>query len=67
MAVNYAPTQSQCYDRLPFTDLGNRRWRLQDQIGIGVYDRDGSDLRSGGLYLDMAPWQAGVYSLTERG
>src|SRR5262249_5718822 len=31
-AVNYAPNQSQCYVRLPFTDLGNRQWRLQDQM-----------------------------------
>ena len=25
VAVNYAPNQSQCYVRLPFTDLGNHR------------------------------------------
>ena len=27
VTVNYAPNQSQCYVRLPFTDLGNRQWR----------------------------------------
>jgi hypothetical protein len=63
VTVNYAPNQSQCYLRLPFTDLGNRQWRLQDQIGTAAYERDGNDLQSRGLYLDMHPWQASVFSL----
>jgi hypothetical protein len=63
VAVNYAPNQSQCYARLPFADLGGRRWRLTDHAGTAVYDRDGDDLRSHGLYLDMAPWQVAVYSV----
>ena len=63
VAANYAPNQSQCYVRLPFADLGNRQWRLQDLIGDVTYDREGSDLLARGLYLDMAPWQNSVFSL----
>ena len=66
-AVNYAPNQSQCYVRLPFADLGNSQWRLQDQMNNDAYDREGNDLQSRGLYLDMLPWQASVFSLTIRG
>jgi hypothetical protein len=62
--VNYAPNQSQCYVRLPFPGLTGRPWRLQDQIGDATYDRDGDDLQSRGLYLDMCPWQAAVFSLS---
>ena len=40
---------------------------LQDQIGDAIYDRDGNDLQSRGLYLDVPPWQASVFSLTRRG
>jgi hypothetical protein len=65
-AVNYAPHQSQCYVRLPFTDLGNRPWRLEDQMSPATYDRDGQDLQSRGLYLDMKPWQATVFSFKAR-
>ncbi len=61
VAVNYAPNQSQCYLRLPFTDLGNRHWWLQDLLGDAQYDRDGNDLRSRGLYLDVPPWQCHVF------
>jgi hypothetical protein len=63
IAVNYAPNQSQCYVRLPFTDLSKRHWQLQDQLSSASYDRDGSDLQARGLYLDVPAWQASVFSL----
>ena len=63
MAVNYAPHQSQCYVRLPFPDIGGRSWRLKDLMGPASYDRDGNDLMSGGLYLDVAPWQCHVFEM----
>jgi hypothetical protein len=62
-AVNYAPNQSQCYVRLPFPGLGERKWRLQDLLSDARYDRDGKDIQSSGLYLDVAPWQAHVFEL----
>ena len=64
VAVNYAPNQSQCYVRLPFTDLAGNQWRLQDQMEVAVYDRDGNDLQCRGLYLDVPPWQTSVFALT---
>jgi glycosidase len=63
IAVNYAPNQSQCYVRLPFTDLANNRWRLKDRMGTAAYDREGSDQQSRGLYLDIAPWAYHVFVL----
>jgi glycosidase len=65
VTVNYAPHQSQCYVRLAFPDLAGSQWQLQDQLGPAVYDRDGHDLQSRGLYLDMSPWQSAVYALTK--
>jgi hypothetical protein len=62
--VNYAANQSQCYVRLPFADLGGDQWRLEDHVGRTAYDRDGCDLRRRGLYLDLRPWQACVFTLT---
>jgi hypothetical protein len=64
VTVNYAPNQSQCHVRLPFTDLGNSRWRLKDLLGDATYDWDGNDLQGRGLYLDEHPWSARVFALT---
>jgi hypothetical protein len=66
VAVNYASHQSQCYLRLPCIELRNRQWQLRDQLGMAVYDRDGNDLQSRGLFLDMMPWQTAIYSLKAR-
>ena len=63
VAVNYASHRSQCYVRLPFPHLGDRGLRLQDLLGDARYDRDGNDLQSHGLYLDVSPWQYHVFEL----
>jgi len=64
VAVNYADNQSQSRVRLPFGDLQNKSWRLEDQLSSAGYDRDGTELQSLGLFLDMQPWQASVLSMT---
>jgi hypothetical protein len=64
VVVNYAPNQSQCHVPLPFANLGGKKWRLQDQLSPAVHDWNGDDLLARGLFLDMTPWQACVFSLT---
>jgi len=64
IAVNYAGNQSQCYVRLPFPDLAGRAVRLEDLTGPASYDREGSDLASRGLYLDLSPWGYHVFEMT---
>ena len=64
LAVNYAANQSQCYIRLPYTDLGSRSVRFKDLTGPSTYDRAGNDLLSRGLYLDVPPWSYHVFEMT---
>lgn len=63
VAVNYSATQSQCYVRLPFTNLAASQWILKDLLGDAKYERDGQDLASRGLYLDMRQWQCHVFQM----
>ena len=67
VTVNYAPNQSQCYVRLPFTDLGSAQLRFEDVIRDASYERDGDDLGARGLYLDEPPWGARVFCVTKIG
>lgn len=67
VAVNYAPNQSQCYLRLPFGDLSDSQWRLDCLLSDVSYDRNGSELASRGLYLDLAPWQTHVFDVRRQG
>ena len=64
VTVNYAGTQGQCYVRLPFAELANRAVRLRDLMGSANYDRDGNDILSRGLYLDLPAWGYHVFEMT---
>jgi glycosidase len=63
VAVNYAESASQCYVRLPWEDLAGRTWRLCDRLGDAVYERDGADLSTRGLYLDLPAWGYHVFEV----
>jgi hypothetical protein len=63
VVANYAANQSQCYVRLPFPDLAGRPVRLEDLMSLTRYDREGSDLASGGLYLDLPSWGYHVFRI----
>ena len=65
VVVNYSPNRGQCYVRLPFSGLRDHRWQLRDLLGDAQYDRDGSDLEARGLYVDLRPWQAQVFSTSK--
>jgi hypothetical protein len=64
VTVNYAANPSQCYVRLPFPDLTGRAVRLKDLMSPAGYDRDGNDLLSRGLYLDMPAWSYHVFEVS---
>jgi len=61
--VNFAPNQSQCYLQIPFDELRGKQIHLRDLMGSAVYDRDGDEVRSRGLYLDMPAWGYHVFEL----
>ncbi len=65
MTVNYGSHQSQCYVRLPFSDLGGHRWRLRDLLGKAQYERSGEELQVRGLYLDMTAWQYHIFEMRD--
>jgi hypothetical protein len=64
VAVNYSPHQSQCYVAMPWHDLEGWTWRLQDLSGPAAYERQGDDLTSQGLYLDLPAWGYHVFAVS---
>jgi len=63
VVVNYAGNQGQCYVRLPFPELAGRAVRFSDLMSPASYDREGSDVASNGLYLDLPPWGYHVFEV----
>jgi len=65
VTVNYAPHQSQCYVHLRFAGLAGKQFQFRDLFSAASYNRDGNELQSRGLYLDLAPWQYHVFEMNE--
>jgi glycosidase len=65
VVVNYAADQSQCYLRLSFNDLEGKQWQLRDWFTGDMFEREGNDLQSKGLYLDEPAWKYYVFSLEQ--
>jgi hypothetical protein len=61
VAVNYSGERQKCYVRLPYLELAGKNWTLEDLMGDQAYERDGSQLVSEGLYLDMPEWGYHVF------
>ena len=64
-AVNYAPHGGQCYVTLDLPDLAGRQFALSDLMGSACYERDGTGLRTNGLYLDLPAWGSNVFEIRE--
>jgi Alpha amylase, catalytic domain len=63
VTVNYADHQGQCHVRLSSAELAGRSVRLTDLMSATVYDRDGTDMSSRGLYLDMPAWGYHIFEM----
>jgi glycosidase len=64
VVVNYASNQAQCYARLPpLPDAAGRSVRFHDLMRPIAYERDGTEILSKGLYLDLPPWGYHVFEV----
>jgi len=66
VVVNYSAHNSQCYVKLPFFDAAGKTLRFKDMMGPDVYDRDGSELISWGMYLDLPAWGYHIFEVENR-
>jgi hypothetical protein len=48
---------------LDWPDLPGRSWQLTDIPGQSVFERDGAELASPGLFVDLEPWQFHLLAL----
>ena len=56
VCVNFGPTQAQCFVNIGDSLPGGRLYHLRDELGRAWYEREGDELVSRGLFLDMPAW-----------
>jgi Alpha amylase, catalytic domain len=62
-AVNYGPSQGQCYVTIGMSRIAGRNFALTDLLSDTRYDRN--DPGRNGLYLDMPPWGFHLFEMKE--
>lgn len=63
VVVNYALYQGQCYVHLPFPEIEGQSVLLTDVMGKETYIRDGNELLSRGLFIDLPAWGYNVFEV----
>jgi hypothetical protein len=61
VVVNLSQTQSQARVQLPWPELAGKTWQLTDLLSGAVFERDGSEMQTSGLFVDLPIW--GVHFL----
>ena len=57
VVVNLSEYRSQGHVRLPWNALAGRTWQLTDVLSGEMFERDGDELQSAGLYVDLPAWR----------
>jgi len=63
VVVNYGQAPAQARVHVSWDELRGATWRLSDGLSDDVFERDGTEMRDSGLYVDLAPWQSHVFQV----
>ena len=63
VVINFRQEAAQARVRVPWDELRGKEWRLNDVLSDEFYDRDGSEMRDAGLYVDLRPWQCHLFQV----
>jgi hypothetical protein len=63
VVVNFSGYQSQCYVRLPYTELLDKSWLLRDLLSSKSFERDGNELYGQGFYVDEPAWKYYIFEV----
>ena len=67
VVINFHPDPARARVEVPWDDLRGTTWRLDDPLSGASYDRSGDELRDGGLYFALEPWQAHLFRVRQPG
>jgi hypothetical protein len=63
IVINFSQEAAQARVHAPWDELTGKEWRFNDVLSGESYDRNGSETRDAGLYVDLGPWKYHVFQL----
>lgn len=64
--VNLSDSTSQAQVQLPWRGIAGATWTLADQLSDQTYDRNGAQMLSPGLYIELQPWNFNFFLLSRK-
>ena len=63
VVINFRQESAQAHIHVPWDELRGRGWRLIDVLSGEAYDRNGSEMRDTGLYVELGPWKCHLFQV----
>jgi len=64
IAVNDGQDAAQARLRVPWDELRENQWRLDDMLSGATDERSGDEMRDAGLYVELGPWQCHLFEVS---
>ncbi|HEY5974176.1 MAG TPA: alpha-amylase family glycosyl hydrolase, partial [Geobacteraceae bacterium] len=61
--VNFSDVTSQALLKVPWDEVREKMWRLEDSLSGETFVRSGDDMRDAGLYVELTPWQYHLFKV----
>jgi hypothetical protein len=65
IVINFADRPAAARIHPPWDDLAERTWRLHDVVSGDVFVRDGTEIATSGLFVQLTPWAFHVFALRD--
>ena len=62
--VNFSDVTSQALVKVPWDELRERMWLLDDRLSGESFERSGFDMRYAGLFVELQPWQCQLFQVS---
>ena len=63
IVIDFRQESAQARVHVPWDELRGKKWRLNDVLSGESYDRNGSEMRDAGLYVELGPWKCHVFQV----
>lgn len=63
--VNFSDHQSQGTLKLQWGDLPGKNWFLYDILSADAYERNGTEMKEKGLYVELRPWNCHFFKIEQ--
>jgi hypothetical protein len=63
--INFRHEGAQARVLVPWDELRGKEWRCKDLLSGESYDRNGSEIRDAGLFVDLKGWKCHLFQMVE--